>query len=78
MATEKLSAYVYIVKLRGFFSVNIFLTYDLFSLATEDFIIHLIYAYIYVIFTTKTKRLTKHRLFIAQNKMNYIIFSRVD
>lgn len=46
MATEKLSAYVYIVKLRGFFSVNIFLTYDLFSIATEDFIIHLIYAYI--------------------------------
>lgn len=77
MATEKLSAYVYIVKLRGFFSVNIFLTYDLFSLATEDFIIHLIYAYICE-FTTKTKRLTKHRLFIAQNKMNYIIFSRVD
>lgn len=47
MATEKLSAYVYIkFNYEDFFSVNIFLTFDLFSLPTEDFMIHLIYAYI--------------------------------
>lgn len=46
MVIEKFFVYVYIVKLWGFFLVNIFLIYDLFLLVIEDFIIYLIYVYI--------------------------------